>query len=210
MIPKTSNERTVIETAADDDLSSPPVPAAVQVDDLVRDYNAYAKKSSENVLGLASTILIVDDLGRRDREWFYAQVKLDPKGSTARKLRVIGQALPRFQPFLNVIPNTWTTLYELARLEDEDFKLVVNSGVLHPFVTLKEIDEARGRTSVKPSQEFRVYVDLNLIGSRSRQAEFVRKLQELAKEFELNPVAPSREEDLASLLDESDDSKQAA
>ena len=87
-------------------------------------------------------------------------MKLDPKGSTARKLRVIGQSLPKLQPFLSVIPNTWTTLYELARLEEEDFRTVVDSGVLHPFVTLREIDEVRGRATAKPKQEFKVYVDL--------------------------------------------------
>ena len=180
------------------------------VDDLVREYNTFAKKSSENVLGLASTILKVDNLGRRDREWFYAQVKLDPKGSTARKLRVIGQKLPKFQPYLKILPNTWTTLYELARLEDEDFKTVIDSGVLHPFVTLREIDEVRGRASAKPKQEFRVFVDLSKLGVRSRQVEFARRLKELVAVFDLELKAPSHEEDLSSLIDEADDTKQAA
>ena len=178
------------------------------VDDLVREYNTFATKSSENVLGLASTILKVDDLGRRDREWFYAQVRLDPKGSTARKLRVIGQKLPKFQPYLNILPNTWTTLYELARLEDEDFKTVIDGGVLHPFVTLREIDEVRGRASPKAKQEFRVYFDLNKLGVRSRQVELARRLKELAAEFDLELKAPSHEEDLSSLIDEADDEKQ--
>ena len=201
-----SYENTKGPSAPEADLEAEHVD--LTVDDLVREYNTFATKSSENVLGLASTILKVDDLGRRDREWFYAQVRLDPKGSTARKLRVIGQKLPKFQPYLNILPNTWTTLYELARLEDEDFKTVIDSGVLHPFVTLREIDVVRGRASPKAKQEFRVYLDLNELGVRSRQVELARRLNELAAEFDLELKAPSHEEDLLSLIDEADDEKQ--
>ena len=53
----------------------------VDVDDLIREYKAYAKKSSEDVLQLASTTLKADALdSRSERERFYAEVKLDPKG----------------------------------------------------------------------------------------------------------------------------------
>jgi hypothetical protein len=186
----------------------------LSVDQLVREYNDFAKSSSGNLLGLASTVLAAEDLGRRDRERFYADVKLDPKGSTARKLMAIGQQLPRFQPYLNIIPNTWTTLYELARLEDEEFKIVVDSGVLHPLVTLREIDEVRGRASAKPQQQqqFMFHVDLNRIGTQKVQADFVCKLKALLDEFgiEWEPMAPKREKELSRLLAESDQQNQAA
>ena len=185
----------------------------LSVDQLVRKYNAFAKSSSGNLLGLASTLLTAEDLGRRDRERFYAEVKLDPKGSTALKLMAIGQQLPRFQPFLSIIPNTWTTLYELARLEDEEFKMVVDSGVLHPLVTLREIDEVRGRASAKPEQQqFMFHVDLNRIATQKGQADFACKLKALLDEFgiEWEPMAPKREQQLSHLLAEFDEQKQAA
>ena len=183
------------------------------VDELVNDYNAFAKKSSENVLGLATTILRVDDLDRRsDQERFYEQVKLDPKGSTVRKLRVIGEKLPKFQPFLSIIPNTWTTLYVLAKLEDEEYRAVIDSGVLHPFVTLREIEEVQDRASTTPSVKFPLHLNLYRIATPRRQAEFYRKLKALVEEFEidLEPMAPKREKQLSSLLDEFDEQKQAA
>jgi hypothetical protein len=156
--------------------------------------------------------MAAEDLGRRDRERFYADVKLDPKGSTVRKLMAIGQQLPRFQPYLNIIPNTWTTLYELARLEDEEFKMVVDSGVLHPLVTLREIDEVRGRPSTKPKQQFIFNVDLYKIGTPTRQAEFARRLEALVEEFGIKwePMAPEREKVLSRILTEADEQKQAA
>ncbi len=207
-----SYESTDMQSLTDAGVREPAMRVGEDVDDLVREYNAFAKKSSENLRGLASTVLKADDLDRRsDRERFYEEVKLDPKGSTARKLRVIGQKLSRFQPFLRDIPNTWTTLYELARLEDEEFKTVVDSGVLQPFVTLREIEEVRGRASAKPKQQFVLHVDLNRIATQSRQAEFVRELKALLEKFDFDwePMAPNRQKELSDLLAEFDEQRQA-
>ena len=66
---------------------------------------------------------------------------MDPKGTTARKLKEIGEKLTRFQPYLDKLPNTWTTIYVLAKMDDHEFQRVANSGVLHPFVTLKAIED---------------------------------------------------------------------
>jgi len=177
----------------------------------VREYKAYAKKSAENFLGLARTIMRVEgELGGLYKPAFYAEVGLDHDPSKLTKLKKIGENLTRFQPYIEKLPNSWTTLYELARLEDEPFRLVAESGMLHPLATMKEIDEALGRSAAKAKTGFRIYVDLSAIGSRSRQAEFVRKLHTLAADFDLKPIAPSHEDDLSSLLDEPADTKSAA
>lgn len=182
-----------------------------EIEAFVREYKAYARKSAEGILGLARTIMRAEDeLGGISRAAFYAEVGLDRDPSKLTKLKKIGENLTRFQPYLEVLPNSWTTLYELARLQDEDFRRVAESGLMHPLATMKEIDAALGRSAAKGTPQFRVYVDLSLIGSRSRQAEFVRKLQALAAHFDLKPVAPSHEDDLSSLLDEPDDTQQAA
>ena len=108
----------------------------------VREYKAYAKKSAENVLGLARTIMRVEgELGGLYRPAFYAEVGLDHDLSKLTKLKKIGEKLTRFQPYLEVLPNSWTTLYELARLQDEDFRRVAESGMMHPLATMKEIDD---------------------------------------------------------------------
>lgn len=207
-----SYENASEQAVADIDVRGPTSPVNLTVEELVNDYNAFATKSSENVLGLATTILMVEDLGRRDRERFYADVKLDPKGSTARKLRVIGEKLPRFQPFLTVIPNTWTTLYELARLGDDEVKMVVDSGVLHPLLTMREIDEARGVASTKMSLEFPLHVDLYKISTTRRQAEFFQKLEVLCREFgiDMEPMSPKRKQELLRIRAETDDQQHAA
>jgi hypothetical protein len=186
-------------------------PVEQQVDALVREFKTYAKKTSTNVLGLASTIIKVDyELNGRDRARFYEKVGLDPDGSTVRKLRVIGNKLPRFQPYLDVLPNSWTTLYRLASLEDEDFKKVVDSGVLNPFAMWKDIEAVLGKSSRTSKGKFKVFLDLNKLPVRSRQAEFARRLNNLATEYHLELKAPNHEDDLSSLIEEFDEVEQAA
>ena len=193
------------------DAQGPNNPIDEVVDALISEYRTIAKNNADNVLALASTIYKVEaELGGRYRRRFYAEVGLDENGSTVRKLRLIGDRLTRFQPYLDVIPCAWTTLYALAALEDEKFKAVVESGVLHPFATMKEIDAVLGKTSAKSAREFRVFVDLSEIGVRSRQVEFARKLKQLVEEYRLTLKAPNHEDELSSLIDEPVEEKQAA
>ena len=112
------------------------------VKSLAEQYRKFAKASGEDILGLAETVYIANrELNLRFLEEFYQEVGLDPKGTTARKLKEIGEKLTRFQPYLEKLPNTWTTIYVLAKMDDHEFQRVANSGVLHPFVTLKAIED---------------------------------------------------------------------
>ena len=112
------------------------------VKSLAEQYRKFAKASGEDILGLAETVYIANrELNLRFLEEFYQEVGLDPKGTTARKLKEIGEKLTRFQPYLEKLPNTWTTIYVLAKMDDHEFQRVADSGVLHPFVTLKAIED---------------------------------------------------------------------
>ena len=204
-----------IDLATDEDLTlqAPPESTAESVDDLIRSYKTFAKRTVESTLQHAWTVLKADALDSRgERERFYKEVKLDPDGSTARKLRVIGGAQARFQPFLSVLPNTWTTLYELAKMSDDEFKKLVGLGILHPFATQREIDEARGVASTKTSVEFPLQVDLYKISTTRRQAEFLQKLEVLFREFgiDMEPMGPKRKQELLRIRAVTDDQQQAA
>jgi hypothetical protein len=177
----------------------------------VREYKGYTKKSAEGILGLARTIMRVEaELGSLYRKAFYVEVGLDHDPSKLTKLKKIGENLTRFQPYLEDLPNSWTTLYELARLDEGDFRRVAESRLLHPLATMKEIEMALGRSAAKGKKEFRVYVDLNLLGSRAQQAKFAQRLEELVVAFKIEMKAPSHEDELKSLLAETDDTQQAA
>ena len=97
------------------------------VKSLAEQYRKFAKASSEDILGLAETVYVANqELNMRYLEEFYREVGLDPKSGTARKLKEIGEKLTRFQPYLEKLPNTWTTIYVLAKMQDHDFQRVVD------------------------------------------------------------------------------------
>jgi hypothetical protein len=77
------------------------------VETLVDRYRKAVKASCKNILDIAKTIYQVEkELGAIYKDAFYQTVELDPKGSTVRKLKKIGEEFTRFQPFLDRLPNT--------------------------------------------------------------------------------------------------------
>ena len=80
------------------------------------------------------------------------------KGSpTYSKLKQIGERSDRFRPFIDRLPNSWTTIYKLSKLQPDQFARV--SASLTPFITSKEIDEQVGinRTaSVSQTYDFKI------------------------------------------------------
>jgi len=184
------------------------------VDTLVKQYKALAKASSENILELAKTIHTVEkELNERYKLEFYSQVGLDAKGSTVRKLKVIGEKSPRFIPYLEKLPNTWTTIYALAKMGDHDFQKVVDAGVMSPFATMKDIEAVVAKPCSKEPTHFRISVDVSKVAETAKQREFVRRLKQLVDEFHLDlSTSSDHEEDLKGLIDadETNDMKQAA
>lgn len=152
-----------------------------QVDALVTRFRSISKDSVTKILEQAKTVFEVEeDLGAKHKALFYVAVGLDPNGSTVRKLRLIGEQSPRFEPFLDKIPNTWTTLYELARLTPDDFRKVADSGRLTPFIAAKDIQEVvRGKKQVR-----KVTATFDIAAAK-KPHELYERLQNVAKEFDV-------------------------
>ena len=109
-------------------------------DQLVQQYNSCARKSAENFLRLAETLVRAEDeLSKRDLGHFCKEVGLEQGGSKYRKLLVIGKQVSRLEPYLKSLPNNWTTLYKLASVEEHEFKLVADSGQLSTETTAEEV-----------------------------------------------------------------------
>ena len=178
------------------------------VKSLAEQYRKFAKASSENILGLAETVYVANqELNMRYLEEFYREVGLDPKSGTARKLKEIGEKLTRFQPYLEKLPNTWTTIYVLAKMQDHEFQRVVDSGVLHPFATLKAIEDVvRVRKAGDEEHTFNVFIDLNKVGSALKQKEFARKLKSLLAEYHVDlETSTGHKSELEALFETGDE-----
>ena len=123
------------------------------VTDYVDRYRSIAKRTAESIIMLARTLVEAKDaLETADFEQFCNEVGLDQNGSTFRKLQKIGEEATRFEPVLDKLPNTWTTIYSLAKLEAADFHKIVDDGVLTPFMTASEVS---GHIKTRKEQEVR-------------------------------------------------------
>ena len=106
-------------------------------------YQSFIRKTAESILGLAETLVQAEaDLNAVDFLIFCENVGIAKPGSTYSKLKHIGDNIERFRPFLDRLPNTWTTIYKLSKLEADQFARVTDH--LSPFITSKEIDDQMG------------------------------------------------------------------
>lgn len=115
---------------------------------LVRAYKFFAKELAANFVKLAETLVTAEStLPDEHFISFCNEVGLDRDGSTYRKLMVIGKNAARFEPFLEKMPNAWTTVYKLAAIKGDEFDRVVKSQHFSPFMTANNVSEALGRKS---------------------------------------------------------------
>ena len=116
---------------------------ATSIADLVTQYRHYARKTVENIILLGKTVYEADKfLSQNDFKAFCNEVNLDSEGPTYRKLRIIGKMSERFNDHIDMMPNSWTTVYELAKINDDAFAKLIDGNVLNKDITSKEIKQA--------------------------------------------------------------------
>jgi hypothetical protein len=152
---------------------------------LVLKYRTFAKQTAENIIKLAETLLEADEkLSKTELRQFCAEVGLEHDGSTYRKLMKIGKEVSRFEPFVERLPNNWTTVYKLAKLEKNVFDQVANDNRFSPMMTSSEIDRIVGGSSPTQIEHLSRDVTIDLSGYEANEkTEFCLKVGELVKEY---------------------------
>jgi hypothetical protein len=160
----------------------PVVPGLSRLDELVQQYQTFARKSAKATLDLAETVIIAEsELNKRDLQEFYRRVGLDRKGSTYRKMRIVGRKKSRFEPFLDRLPPCWTTLAKMGSLQPDQFDRVINDSRFGPKMTGPSVDEILGRVSSKSSKHAKglrtdciiSFGDLDTAGKRNAHTKLI-------------------------------------
>jgi hypothetical protein len=135
-------ENTFLNTQQDIVPAANAITISPAVEQYVQRYRHYAKNTVESILKLGETVLEADTkLTRLEVIIFCQEVGIEHNGPTFRKLRKIGQQADRFLPVMDRVPNSWTTVYELAKLETDKFATLVDTGSLTATATMKELRE---------------------------------------------------------------------
>lgn len=119
---------------------------ASKVDFYVDRYNGYLCKSADAVIGLGETLVDAKQtLEEKSFKLFLERTGLNSSKSTYSKLMKIGENADRLRPYVNNLPQTWTTLYELSKLEADQFESIASQ--LNAYSTAKEIALLLGSNS---------------------------------------------------------------
>ena len=166
--------------------------SSASVEHFVRRFNAAWKRGAEAILDVTTTLVEAEDqLSEKRLDQFYSEIGMDRKGSTCKKLRKIGEVRSRFKDVEDRLPNNWTTIYELARLEADRFDELVGRGILCPGMTRKDIHGLAPPEGDPPERDRKVTIDINKIGL-GRRKDFAGRLRQLLREFDVD--LPSTQE----------------
>jgi hypothetical protein len=122
-------------------------------DDFVRRYQSSTKNALENILCMGEAVNEIyqkvksKELDNSDLEYFCQSVHLDPKGSTFRKYKAIGQNASRFRQHLEKLPSTFSVLYEMATLDADDFERYISKTTLSKSITLEQFKKIINQTT---------------------------------------------------------------
>jgi len=165
------------------------VPNGTEIDSpkyvqLVEQYRLFARKTAENIIGLAETLVIAEDqLAPFEFRRFCRDVGLEYDESTFRKLKAIGKKVSRFEPFVGRMPNAWTTVYKLASLKDTEFDRVTKSELFTPFMTAGDVNLiVNGASTPKTEHHRDLIIDLSDL-EPSAKIELYRKVKTLEQQF---------------------------
>ncbi len=173
------------------------------IDKYVQQYRGFARQTALAIVGLAETLCEADaNLTHDEFKIFCSEVGLEIGGSVYKKMKVIGKEKTRFASVMDRLPNTWTTIYQLAKLETHDFVTLTRSNTLTPFMTAQEIPVALGKgkkaaaktaAANNETPDFTIYAS-NLTPEEKR--ELFQKIADLQKTypFKLNVAQTFKDE----------------
>jgi hypothetical protein len=171
---------------------------------LVDRYRLYTKQTAEAIIRAAETLFTAHEtLAPVDFHQFCTEVQLVEGGSKFKKLIEIGKAVARFEPYLDRMPNAWTTIYKLAVLESNEFEQVVQSPSFEAFMTANDVDVIlkgpKAKTALGKKADGLI-IDLSGL-AKPVQRDVYRQLRELKQKFGFSVTANGEFKAIASAVE---------
>ena len=168
-------------------------------DDFVRRYQSSTKNALENILCMGEAVYEIyqktkaGELDQSDLEYFCQSVHLDPKGSTFRKYKAIGENANRFRQHLEKLPSTFSVLYEMATLDADDFELFTKNTTLSKSTTLEEFKQMIRRAHLKNPVQ-------NCYPSNKIIKKAANRIQEIENRFLIDVKKDIKKSELSEIL----------
>ena len=112
---------------------------------LVEKFNSFARKTAEGVLEMAKVVFEARKLKDSEFYRFCEIVGMDGSSSTAQKLIAIGKKYDFLIGHSEKLPPNWTTVYEVAKLTEEQIESLIDRGVLTASLIASDLNAALGK-----------------------------------------------------------------
>ncbi len=121
--------------------------------EFIERYRSHWKATAASYIALSETVKDAEDkLSKADLRIFHEKVGLDPKGSTHRKFISIADAAVWLREHVELLPSTWTTIYEISKCSDVERRRLLETGVINPRITADELTAALDKPKKKPGK----------------------------------------------------------
>lgn len=112
----------------------------ITVLDCVNEFRGYARKTVEGTLEMSRVVVEARSLkGKKDFGEFCDLIGFDKRSSTIKKLNCIGKKYELLNGIKEYLPSNWTTLYQISRIDNDQIHDLIQSKVIHPNMTGKEV-----------------------------------------------------------------------
>lgn len=121
-------------------------------------YRVATTNAVENILSMGLAVKEVyyksknGELNDYDLQYFCQSVGLKPKSSQFRKYKCIGEKAHIFKQYLDHMPQSFSTLYEIATLDADTFDMMYVKGSVGSNITLAQIKALAKKTQIVPAR----------------------------------------------------------
>lgn len=122
------------------------------VDDSISKYLNSTRNAVENILEMCNVVATLHELVvnnkivESDLDYFCESVSLSKSSSTFRKYVCIGRRYDNFKKYIENLPSSYTTLYEITTAPPELFELLMQSGKVHKLISHRDVKELLSKT----------------------------------------------------------------
>lgn len=130
----------------------------VVTDEYILKYQTATSNAVESILNMGLAVKEVyyksknGELNSDDLQYFCQSVGLDPKSSTFRKYKCIGEKAAVFRQYLEQMPKSFSTLYAIATLDADTFDRLNMNGSISPALTEEQLKKLANKSQVVPAR----------------------------------------------------------
>lgn len=121
-----------------------------QVEKFVSQYRLCIQKTASAILELANVVFTAkNELSNKQFKEFRQEIGADSsKDSYIKKLCVIAENQTRFTSIQDKLPASYTTLYNLAKIDTESFAKVIDAQIISPQMTAVRLSQCLNMSTV--------------------------------------------------------------